>query len=111
MASGSVVMRSVLDVDGKSFDVVLSDSYLSWGHVGIEEFGLGKKYSSNVFIANAYTAEKVSQIIRIDTSQNCISKKRFTLCNKRYKISKTVVLNLSSECGMNSNDFRDLHSI
>lgn len=79
MASGSVVMRSVLEVDGKSFDVVLSDSYLSWGHVGIEEFGLGKKYSSNVFIANAHTAEKIFQIIhvrtiRIDALQNCISK-------------------------------------
>lgn len=79
MASGSVVMRSVLEVDGKSFDVVLSDSYLSWGHVGIEEFGLGKKYSSNVFIANAHTAEKIFQIIhvrtiQIDALQNCISK-------------------------------------
>jgi len=109
MANGSVVMRSVLEVDGKSFDVVLSDSYLSWGHVGIEEFVLGKKYSSNVFIANAHTAEKISQIIRIDTMQNCARfsyrYKRFTLCNKRYKISKTVVLNLSSECGMNSFPF------
>ena len=88
MASGSVVMRSVLDVDGKSFDVVLSDSYLSWGHVGIEEFGLGKKYSSNVFIANAYTAEKVSQIIRIDTSQNCISKKGSLCATKGTRFRK-----------------------
>ncbi|XP_020600434.1 ceramide kinase-like [Orbicella faveolata] len=41
MANGSVVMKSVLDVDGKPFDVVLSDTSLSWGHVGIEEHGLG----------------------------------------------------------------------
>lgn len=43
MANSCVVMRSVLDVDGKSFDVVLSDKSLSWGHVGIEESGLGEK--------------------------------------------------------------------
>ena len=43
MATGCVVLRSVLNVDGKSFDVVLSDKSLSWGHVGIEESGLGKQ--------------------------------------------------------------------
>lgn len=43
MADGCVLLRSVLDVDGKSFDVVLSGTCLSWGHVGIEESGLGKK--------------------------------------------------------------------
>lgn len=43
MANGCVALRSVLDVDGKSFDVVLSDICISWGHVGIEEYGgLGK---------------------------------------------------------------------
>lgn len=43
MADGCVLLRSVLDVDGKSFDVILSGTSISWGHVGIEESGLGKK--------------------------------------------------------------------
>lgn len=60
MASGSVVIRSVLDVDGKSFDVVLSDTSLSWGHVGIEEHGLGEKSCNNVIIAKADTGKRIS---------------------------------------------------
>ena len=78
MADGSVVMRSVLDVDGKSFDVILSDSCLSWGHVGIEEFGLGKKSCSNVYNHRQCTYRKKFLIIRTDqfiALQNCISKK------------------------------------
>ena len=59
-AYGSVVMRSVLDVDGRSFDVVLSDTALSWGHVGIEEHGLGEKSCSNVLIAKARTEKRIS---------------------------------------------------
>lgn len=43
MADGCVLLRSVLDVDGKSFDVILSGTSISWGHVGIEESGLGEK--------------------------------------------------------------------
>ena len=55
MAACSVLKRSVLDVDGKSFDVLLSHTSLSWGHAGIEEYGLGKKikYFCNVFNANS----------------------------------------------------------
>ena len=51
MAACSALKRSVLDVDGKSFDVILSHTSLSWGHVGIEDYGLGKKikYFCNVF--------------------------------------------------------------
>ena len=58
MASDSVVLRSVLDVDGKSFDVVLSDTSLSWGHVGFEEHGLGKKSCDDVIIAKAHTGKR-----------------------------------------------------
>ena len=49
MAACSALKRSVLDVDGKSFDVVLSHTSLSWGHVGIEEYGKKIKYFYNVF--------------------------------------------------------------
>ena len=48
MASASVVKRSVLNVDGKSFDVILSQTQLSWGHVGIEDCRLGNE--SNFFV-------------------------------------------------------------
>lgn len=60
MANGSVVMKSVLDVDGKPFDVVLSDTSLSWGHVGIEEHRLGEKSCNNVIIAEAHTGKRIS---------------------------------------------------
>ena len=43
MASASVVKRSVLNVGGKSFDVILSQTQLSWGHVGIEDCSLGNE--------------------------------------------------------------------
>ena len=43
MASASVVKRSVLNVGGKSFDVILSQTQLSWGHVGIEDCRLGNE--------------------------------------------------------------------
>lgn len=42
MATCSVLKRSVLDVNGKSFDVVLSHTSLSWGHVGIDDHRVGK---------------------------------------------------------------------
>lgn len=74
MANGSVVLRSVLEVEGRSFDVVLSDTSLSWGHVGIEEYGFGKKSSSNVMIADAHTYRKKNFPIRTDPLQNYILK-------------------------------------
>ena len=43
MASALVVKRSVLNVGGKSFDVILSQTQLSWGHVGIEDCRLGNE--------------------------------------------------------------------
>ena len=42
MATCAVLKRSVLDVNGKSFDVVLSHTSLSWGHVGIDDHRVGK---------------------------------------------------------------------
>jgi len=38
MADCCVLKRSVLYVEGKSFDVVLTQNSLSWGHVGIEDY-------------------------------------------------------------------------
>ena len=52
MAACSVLKRSVLDVDGKSFDVVLSHTSLSWGHVGIEDYGLGKEMKHFYDVSN-----------------------------------------------------------
>ena len=59
MAACSVLKRSVLHIDGKSFDVVLSQTSLSWGHVGIEEYGLGKevKYFYIIFNTNKGTIQ------------------------------------------------------
>ena len=54
MAACSAVKRSVLDVDGKSFDVILSHTSLSWGHVGIEDNGLGKKIKYFCYVFNMY---------------------------------------------------------
>jgi len=105
-------MRSVLDVDGKSFDAVLSDTSLSWGHVGIEEHGLGEKSRNNVIIAKAH----IGKIILFPNTNRCIShckiayphfeviltiiyiqlgllKTTFSLFNKSYKISEALVLN------------------
>ena len=69
MAACSAVKRSVLDVDGKSFDVILSHTSLSWGHVGIEDSGLGKKikYFCNVF--NMY--ERASPSSNLKASISC----------------------------------------
>lgn len=43
MADCYVMKRSVLNVEGKSFDVVLTQTSLSWGHVGIEDYKQGKE--------------------------------------------------------------------
>ena len=43
MADCCVLKHSVLYVEGKSFDVVLTQNSLSWGHVGIEDYKQGKK--------------------------------------------------------------------
>lgn len=43
MADCGEIKHSVLNVEGKSFDVVLTQNSLSWGHVGIEDYKQGKK--------------------------------------------------------------------
>lgn len=59
MVSGFVVIRFVLDVDGKFFDVVLLDIFLFWGYVGIEEYGLGEKFCNNVIIVKVYIGKRI----------------------------------------------------
>ena len=89
MASGCAVMRSVLNVDGKSFDVVLSDKSLSWGHVGIEESGLGKKISHSCHREWANTENiknffnNMNQIVHCKMETGAFqfaSRQAFTLC-------------------------------
>ena len=43
MATCCVLKRSVLNVDGKSFDVVLSPTSLSWGYIGSDDCRPGRK--------------------------------------------------------------------
>ena len=59
MASASIVKRSVLNVGGKSFDVILSQTQLSWGHVGIEDCRLGNEINFFVddYILKNYNPE------------------------------------------------------
>ncbi|XP_058968829.2 ceramide kinase-like [Pocillopora verrucosa] len=67
MADGCVLLRSVLDVDGKSFDVILSGTSISWGHVGIEESGLG-----NAFFKKTLSLSEVFAVVphKIKTVQS-----------------------------------------
>ena len=54
MATCCVLKRSVLNVDGKSFDVVLSPTSLSWGYIGSDDCRPGRKikYFHCVFVKN-----------------------------------------------------------
>lgn len=63
MADCCVLKRSVLYVEGKSFDVVLTQNSLSWGHVGIDDYKQGKK----IKILSDWSEKNEDLIVRIET--------------------------------------------